>query len=131
METYELEEKVYQELASDTALISVLPNGEKSIYHLQAPAVDPVRYPILVYAPISDVPALSADNVEIAHRITIRIHVIISTSGSIADYENFIECCKRVKEIMTRLNFSRVQSNYFVDGGKKMMIFDFVRGVTS
>lgn len=131
METYELEEEVYQNLASDTALMTILPNGAKSIYHLQAPTVDPARYPILVYAPISDVPALSADNVEIAHRVTIRIHVITLVSGSIADYENFIECCKLVKKIMTGLNFSRVQSNLFVDDGKKMMIFDFAKGVNS
>lgn len=131
METYELEEQVYQELATDTALISVLPNGAKSICHLQSPTVDPARYPILVYAPISDVPALSADNVEIAHRVTIRIHVITLASGSTTDYENFIECCKNVKRIMTGLNFSRVQSNYYVNEGKKMMIFDFVKGVES
>lgn len=131
METYELEEQIYQELASDTVLISVLPNGAKSIYHLQAPSVDPARYPILVYAPISDVPALSADNVEIAHRVTIRIHIITLTSGSTADYENFIECCKRVKEIMTCLKFFRVQSNYFVNDGKKMMILDFIKGLES
>ena len=127
METYELEEQVYQNLASDTALIAILPDGSKSIYHLQAPAVDPVRYPIIVYSPISDVPALSADNVEFAHRVTIRIHVIALSSGSTADYENFIECCKRVKTIMTNLNFFRVQSNFFVNDGKKMMIFDFAK----
>lgn len=131
METYELEEKVYRELASDTALISALPNGSNSIYHLQSPAVTPVRYPILVYSPISDVPSLSADNVEFAHRVTIRIHVITSIAGTTAEYENFIECCKRVKDIMTRLNFFRVQSNLFVDNGKKMMIFDFAIGVES
>ena len=131
METYELEEEVYQELASDTALMAVLPNGAKSIYHLQSPTVDSVRYPILVYAPISDVPELSADNVEFAHRVTIRIHVITLVSGSNADYEKFIESCKLVKKIMTGLNFFRVQSNLFVDDGKKMMIFDFIRGVES
>ena len=131
METYELEEEVYQELATDTALLAVLPNGTKSIYHLQAPTVDPVRYPILVYAPISDVPALSADNVEFAHRVTIRIHVITLASGSNANYENFIECCKLVKKIMTGLNFSRVQSNLFVDDGKKMMILDFIKSIES
>ena len=131
METYELEEEVYQNLASDTALMAVLPNGSKSIYHLQAPAVDPARYPILVYAPISDVPALSADNVEIAHRVTIRIHVITLASGSNSDYENFIESCKLVKKIMTDLNFFRIQSNLFADDGKKMMIFDFAKGLES
>ena len=131
METYELEEEVYSNLASDTALTAILPNGAKSIYHLQAPSVKSVRYPILVYSPISDVPQLSADDVEFAHRVTIRIHVITSTVSSNADYENFIECCKSVKQIMTDLNFSRVQSNYFVDNGKKMMILDFTKGVKS
>lgn len=131
METYELEEEVYQNLASDTTLINLLPYGVKSIYHLQAPAVEPVKYPILVYAPISDVPALSADNVEIAHRVTIRIHIITLKSGTVTDYENFIECCKLVKKIMTELNFVRVQSNCWINEGKKMMIFDFAKGVDS
>ena len=131
METYELEEKVYQGLISDTDLMAILPNVAKSIYHLQAPTVDIAQYPVLVYAPISDVPALSADNIEVAHRVTIRIHVITLSSGNTSDYEKFIESCKRVKAIMTGLNFSRVQSNYFVDNGKKMMIFDFVKGEKS
>ena len=127
METYELEEKVYQGLANDTVLTSILPNGAKSIYHLQSPTVDPARYPILVYAPISDVPELSADDVEVAHRVTIRIHVITLSVSSVSDYENFIECCKCVKRIMTDLKFSRVQSNYYLSEGKKMMILDFIR----
>lgn len=131
METYELEEEVYRNLTSDTTLISILPNGAKSIYHLQAPAIDPSRYPILVYAPISDVPSLSADNVEFAHRVTIRIHVITLTAGNSDDYENFITTCKSVKKIMSDSGFSRVQSNYFVNDGKKMMILDFMKGLVS
>lgn len=129
METYELEEEVYRKLASDTALTEILSDGSKSIYHLQAPTVDPVRYPILVYSPISDVPILTADNIEVAHKVTIRIHVITLASGNNSDYEKFIEVCKLVKKIMTELDFSRLQTTTFINDGKKMLIFDFVKGV--
>lgn len=129
METYELEEQIYQKLASDTALTELLSNGAKAIYHLQAPAVDSTRYPILVYSPISDVPILTADNIEIAHKVTIRIHIITLASGNNEDYEKFIKVCKLVRKIMTDLNFSRLQTTNFVNEGKKMLILDFVRGV--
>lgn len=131
METYELENEIYAALIGNAELISILPLGERSIFHHAAPTIDPKRYPIIVYSSISDVPALNGDNREIAHRVTIRIHVIAVKKLFEADERNFITACKLVKEIMTGLNFSRLQTTPFIDDGKIMRIFDFVKGVES
>lgn len=129
METYELEAAVRAALIGNAELMAVLPNGASAIYHHVAPTTDPKRYPIIVYSPISDVPALSGDNREIAHRVTIRIHVITSQRRFDADENNFITACRLVREILTGLNFVRRQTTPFVDDGKVMRIFDFVKGV--
>lgn len=127
METYELEEKVYAALTADDRLIELLANGAKSIFHYVAPST--LKYPAIVYSPISDVPALSGDNREVAHRVTIRIHVITSAQGTKADQEKFREVCVRVKEIMTTLEFARRQTVPFINDGRAMFIYDFVKGV--
>ena len=129
METYELEEEVHAALIGNAELMAVLPSGANSIYHHVAPAVDPKRYPIIVYAPISDVPALNGDNREVAHRVTIRIHVIATQRRFDADKNNFITACRLVKEILAGLNFVRVQTNSFSEDGKLMTILDFAKGV--
>ena len=131
METYELEEEIYSALIGNAELMAVLPSGANSIYHYVAPAVDPKRYPIIVYAPISDVPSLNGDNREVAHRVTIRIHVIAAQRRFDADKNNFITACRLVKEILTGLNFVRLQTTPYVEDGKFMQIFDFVKGVIS
>lgn len=129
METYELEEEVYAALIGNAELMAVLPSGANSIYHYVAPAVDPKRYPIIVYAPISDVPALNGDNREVAHKVTIRIHVIAAQRRFDADKNNFIKACRLVKEILAGLNFVRIQTNSFSEDGKLMTILDFAKGV--
>jgi len=129
METYELEEQIFSALTADDRLIELLANGAKSIFHYVAPST--LKYPAIVYSPISDVPALSGDNRELAHRVTIRIHVITSTNNTKADQEKFREVCGRVKIIMTNLGFARRQTLPFVEDGSAMLIFDFVKGVTS
>lgn len=131
METYELEEEIYAALIGNAELMAVLPSGANSIYHHVAPAVDPKRYPIIVYAPISDVPALNGDNREVAHRVTIRIHVIATQRRFDADKNNFITACRLVKEILTGLNFVRRQTTPYVEDGKFMQVIDFVKGVIS
>lgn len=131
METYELEEAVRTALIGNADLMAVLPKGVNAIYHLVAPTVDQARYPIIVYSPISDVPELNGDNREIAHRVTIRIHVIASQKRFDADENNFITACRLVKDIMAGLHFSRRQTIPFCDDGKVMRIIDFVRRVKS
>lgn len=127
METYELEEQIHSAFVADERLIELLANGAKSIFHYVAPAT--YQYPAIVYAPISDVPALAGDNQEIAHRVTIRIHVITAAQGTKADQETFREVCGLVKEIMTTLEFARRQTVPFINDGRTMFIYDFVKGV--
>ena len=131
METFELEAEVRAALIDNADLMSVLPSGERAIYHNVAPSTDPANYPIIVYSPISDVPALSGDNRELEHRVTIRIHVIASQKRYAADERNFIAAIKLVREIMTGLNFSRRQTVPYIEDGKIMRILDFEKGVES
>ena len=129
METHELENEVYAALTGNVELLDVLPLREKAIYHYAAPSADPKRYPIIVYSTISDVPALAGDNREVAHRVTIRIHVIAALRRTETDKQNFIAACRLVKNIMEDLGFVRRQTTPFVDDGKLMNIYDFVKGV--
>ena len=129
METYELEEEIFSGLTADERLIELLANGAKSIFHFVAPAT--LKYPAIVYSPISDVPVLSGDNRELAHRVTIRIHVITARECTKAELETFRETCGRVKKVMTGLGFSRVQTTPYVEDGQSILIFDFVKGVIS
>ena len=129
METHELENEVYAALTGNVELLDVLPLREKAIFHYAAPSADPKRYPIIVYSTISDVPALAGDNREVAHRVTIRIHVIAALRRTETDKQNFIAACRLVKNIMEDLGFVRRQTTPFVDDGKLMNIYDFVKGV--
>ena len=129
METYELESEVRAALIGNLELLDVLPLREKAIFHYVAPAAEPSRYPIIVYSPISDVPALSGDNRELAHRVTIRIHVIAAQKRFNVDEQNFRTACRLVNQIMTELEFRRRQTIPYAEEGKLMMIYDFVKGV--
>lgn len=131
METYELENEVEAALIGNAELMTVLPNGASAIYHYVAPATDPSNYPIIVYSPISDVPILSGDNREIAHKVTIRIHVIKSQRRFEAEENNFIKACRLVNQIMAGLGFVRRQTTPIVIDGKIMNVFDFAKGVKS
>ena len=115
MDTARLEEKIYTALKAEEQLMELLPKGESSIFHLQAPAVYP-DYPILVYTPISDVPVLHGDNREKLHRVTVRIHIIAE------DYSTLYSAVKRV---MSELGFTRVQATPFIEDGKRILVADF------
>lgn len=131
METYEVENEIHAALISNAELMNVLPNGASSIYHYVSPSVDHSRYPIIVYSPISDVPALAGDNKEFAHNVTIRIHVIAAQKKFAADESKFLTVCRLVNQIMHSLDFSRQQTTPYCEDGKIMMIFDYIRGVES
>ena len=115
MEIAQLEAEIYAALVGDETLMGFLPKGGKSIFHLQAPAVYP-DYPILVYTPISDVPALHGDNRENLHRVIIRIHIIA---------EDYTEIYAAVRRIMAELGFTRVQATPYIEDGKRMLVTDF------
>lgn len=108
METYELENQIVEGLISNAELTALLPAGSQSIYRLQAPSVSHERYPILVYRVISDVPALSGDNIEIGHRVTVRMHVIGKMRKTLEEKTVFLRACQLVKDIMLALDFRRV-----------------------
>lgn len=124
METMELEAQVYSALTSDSALIALLAKGTKSIFHLQAPGDNNTRYPCLVYSPISDVPALVGDDIEVTHRVTIRIHVV-----TIDGQYNVIY--RHINRIMQEMGFTRVQTTQYIDDGRKVLITDYKIGVSS
>ena len=129
METYELEEKIFDALISNAELMAILPNGAKSIYHYVAPSNLPDKYPLLVYSTISDVPAMAGDDSEVAHRVTIRIHVITQERNTVAEQNKFQTACGLVKRIMQSLGFVRRQTNPYVEEGRAMLVYDFVKGV--
>lgn len=131
METYELEDQIHAGLTSNAELMSLLPLGAKSIYHYVAPSILPTKYPAVVYSPISDVPLLSGDNREIAHRVTIRIHVITSERITTAEQEKFLRACKLIRDVMLNLNFTRRQTTPYVEDGRTMIIYDYERSVES
>ena len=116
METYELEEKIYNALTDDAELMSLLPRGAESIYHYVAPSNLPDKYPLLVYSTISDVPG---------------IHVITAERNTVAEQEKFWQACAAVKRIMKSLLFVRRQTTLYREEGKAMLIFDYVKGEKS
>lgn len=117
METSEVEEKIYSALKNNNTIMGLLPNGESSIFHLQAPETSPA-YPILVYRPISDDPILHCDNQEYLHRVTIRIQ-IITIDG------NYTPLYLAIKKLMAALDFTRLHSVPIVQNGKKLLTIDF------
>lgn len=129
MKTYELENEVYDALKTNEELMTALPLKDKAVFHYAAPSSEPAQYPIVVCSPISDVPALAGDDCEVAHRVTIRIHVIALQRRFDAEEQNFLSACRLVQEIMTSLGFVRRQTTSLTSEGKIMLIFDFVRGV--
>lgn len=70
--------KAAQALAGSEKLKSLLVNGEKSIYHDDAPEND--EYPIVMYTCINESPALHADNKLKASEGIIRVTVINNTN---------------------------------------------------
>lgn len=124
METAELEAQVYSALSGDSSLTALLAKGADSIFHLQAPGDTRARYPALVYAPVSDVPVLVGDDMELAHRVTIRLH-IITLDGQ---YGDIYRCAHR---IMEGLGFVRFQTTPYIDDGQRILIVDYRIGVDS
>lgn len=131
METPELEKIVYTALISNADLMGVLPNGALSIYHYAAPSILPDKYPAVVYSPISDVPALTGDNEELAHRVTIRIHVITKDRRTVAEQTKFLQACRAVKSTMISLGFTRRQTTPYSEEGRAMLVYDFLIGIES
>jgi len=107
---------VYQALVRSRELTQLLTHGKKSIYHGCSP--DAGTYPVLVYAVISDVPALSADGTELERRITVRIH-ILTKDGRVRE----IHCA--VQKTLLPLGFVRAQTQEFFEKDIFVEITDY------
>ena len=107
---------VYQALSHSRELTQLLAHGKKSIYHGCSPNAG--TYPILVYSVISDVPALSADGMELERRITVRIH-ILTKDGRVRE----IHCA--VQKTLLPLGFVRAQTQELVEKDIVVEITDY------
>ena len=112
--------EVYAALSTDTALVSKLKGGKKGIYHLHGP--DAGSYPVIVYSTLSDIPALHADNAEIARRVTVRIHIMTKDGRYGGIYAD-------VQRILLNIGFMRVQTNEIYDDGLRILVVDYRKGV--
>ena len=112
--------EVYAALSKDTALVSKLKGGKKGIYHLHGP--DAGSYPVIVYSTLSDIPALHADNAEIARRVTVRIHIMTKDGQYSSLYAD-------VQRILRGIGFMRVQTNEIYDDGLRILVVDYRIGV--
>lgn len=95
--------KVYQALTASKSLCRLLHRDRRGcgIYHGRSP--DAGSYPVLVYSVISDVPALSADGMEMERRVTVRLHILTKDGA----YEKIEDAARKV---MDSLGFRRYQS---------------------
>lgn len=129
MDTYELEEEFHSALVGNGELISLLPLGAKAIFHYVAPKTEPKSYPIIVYSPIEDVPALVGDDREIAHRVTLKIEVVAKERTTKAEIEKFQATCKILAEIMRDLGYARQKTTPSITDGKRITSFVFVKSI--
>ena len=107
---------VYQSLVRSKELTQLLAHGKKSIYHGRSP--DAGTYPVIVYSVISDVPALSADGMELERRVTVRIH-ILTKDGRFRE----IHCA--VQKTLLPLGFVRAQTQEFFEKDIFVEITDY------
>jgi len=111
---------VYQSLVRSRELTQLLAHGRKGIYHGRSPNAG--TYPVLVYAVISDVPALSADGTELERRITVRIHILTKDG-------RFREIHRAVQNVLLSLGFVRAQTQEFVEKDIFVEITDYKTAV--
>ena len=113
--------KVYQALVRYKPLTRLLHRNSRGcgIYHGRSP--DAGSYPVLVYSVISDVPALSADGMEMERRVTVRLHILTKDGA----YEKIEDAARRV---MDSLGFRRYQSMELAEKHAFVKIIDFKTG---
>ena len=114
--------KVYQALVRYKPLTRLLHRNSRGcgIYHGRSP--DAGSYPVLVYSVISDVPALSADGMEMERRVTVRLHILTKDGA----YEKIEDAARKV---MDTLGFRRYQSMELAEKHAFVKIMDFKTGV--
>ena len=106
---------VYSALKNDATLIALTPGG---IFADKKPEAG--SYPCIVFAEISNVPAINADNEEDISRVTVQISVMTDSGSTTAIAE-------RINEIMTKvLEFNRQFSGDILDGDIKIKAMRYV-----
>ena len=112
----DVQKQVYEALTADPAL-SLIPVVK---YYKDADS----KYPFIVYREISNVPAMHADNVEVAARVTFQIS-IVTDDDDYSGYESVI------KQTMLLLGYMRVDSEDIQDGNDYMRVLRFCKSVES
>lgn len=122
METSELEQELHGALVQDNELAALLAEGADSVYRMQAPGREIERYPFVVHTVISDIPSVSGDNVEMAHSVVMRLHIVTREGRFCAIYA-------ALNRIMYGLGYWRIQTTPYVEDGEKTLISDYRIGV--
>lgn len=116
MTSEEIQKAIYAALSADPALSTI----KVVKYYEEADG----QYPFIVFKEISNVPALHADNKEVAARVTYQISIVTNDDDYAAIEEN-------IKAIMTVMGFLRVDSEELHDGDDYMRVLRFCRAVES
>lgn len=98
-----IKERVYRALMASKPLVSLLARDRRGRCIYPGLSPDAGSYPILVYRIVSDVPALTADGMEMERRVTVRIH-ILTRDG------NYGRIYAEVQRVMLGLGFLRRQT---------------------
>lgn len=111
-----MQKAIYAALSADPALSTI----KVVKYYEDADG----QYPFVVYKEISDVPALHADNIEVAARVTYQISIV-------TDNDDYAAIETIVKQIMTVMGFLLVDSEELHDGDDYTRVLRFCRAVES
>lgn len=107
---------VYSALTTKS-ISSLLASGKDSIYH--GWSEDAGTYPVIIFGIVSDVPALSCDNDEVAHEVTVRIHIVTKNGAYQPIYQ-------AVQAEMKRRGYRRKMTNEINDEDLKILVVDYV-----
>ena len=118
-----IEEKIYNTLISDNNLINKLGSGIDSIFHLQAPELNELNYPCIVYSLSSFKPFFWADDVVWSFEIKFRLHVI-TLNGNDDLIEKDIE--RIANDILSASRFYRTS---FKHNKEVILILDYLMRV--
>jgi len=108
--------KTINALKNNNDLCEMLVENKKSIYHLKS--TDAGSYPILVMNQISDIPVITADNVETLHKITVRIHIITDDGATTKIY-------KKLNNIMCKIGYNRKQTTELYEDDLYIKVCDY------
>lgn len=101
----------------ETSITALLTSGKDSIYH--GWSEDAGSYPVIIYGLASDVPALSCDNDEVTHAVTVRIHIVTKNGA----YQQIYQA---VQAEMKRRGYRRKMTNEINDEDLKILVVDYV-----